>query len=122
MDIKYTTDHEWIRLEGEIATVGITSFAQEQLGDLVFIQLPEKGQSLAKGDVAATVESVKAVSEVYSPLTGEVLETNAALADDPALANTDPMQGGWFFKLKLNDAAELNGLMNEAEYHAHIEQ
>ena len=121
MNIRYTTGHEWIRIDGEIATVGVTFYAQEQLGDLIFIQLPKAGQSLAKGAVAAIVESVKAVSEVYSPLTGEVLEANAALIIDPGLVNADPMQDGWFFKLRMSDTSELSGLMNEAEYRAHIE-
>ena len=116
MSLYFTTDHEWIRVEGDVATVGISDHAQEALGDIVFAEVPEAGKSLSKGDDAAVVESVKAASDVYAPVGGEVVEGNAALADDPALINRDPEGEGWFFKLKLNDASELDGLMDEAAY------
>jgi len=112
----FTDEHEWIEVEGDIATVGITSYAQEQLGDIVFVELPEEGKTFAKGDEAAVVESVKAASDVYAPISGEVVEANGALEDEPALVNTDPEEDGWFFKLRLTDASELEGLMNEAAY------
>jgi len=115
-DLKYTKDHEWIRLDGDIGVVGISAFAQEQLGDVVFVGLPEVGRKLAKGDEAATVESVKAASEVYAPIGGEVVEVNGALADDPALVNNDPTGKGWFLKLRVADRSELDGLMDEAAY------
>jgi glycine cleavage system H protein len=116
MSLYFTTDHEWIRVEGDVATVGISDHAQEALGDIVFAEVPEAGKSLSKGDDAAVVESVKAASDVYAPVGGEVVEGNAALADDPALINRDPEGEGWFFKLKLNDTSELEGLMDEAAY------
>jgi glycine cleavage system H protein len=116
MSLYFTTDHEWIRVEGDVATVGISDHAQEALGDIVFAEVPEAGKSLSKGDDAAVVESVKAASDVYAPVGGEVVEGNAALADDPALINRDPEGDGWFFKLKLNDTSELEGLMDEAAY------
>ena len=112
----FTDEHEWIDVEGEIATVGITDYAQEQLGDIVFVELPAEGTSFEKGDDAAVVESVKAASDVYSPISGEVIETNGALEDDPALVNSDAEEDGWFFKLRVTDASELEGLMNEAAY------
>ncbi|MDZ7894039.1 MAG: glycine cleavage system protein GcvH [Sphingobium sp.] len=112
----FTDEHEWIEVEDDIATVGITSYAQEQLGDIVFVELPEEGKTFAKGDEAAVVESVKAASDVYAPISGEVVEANGALEDEPALVNTDPEEDGWFFKLRLTDASELEGLMNEAAY------
>jgi len=112
----FTEEHEWIEIEGEIATIGITDFAQEQLGDLVFVELPEAGAELAKGAEAAVVESVKAASEVYSPVSGTVIEGNPALEEDPALVNSDAESDGWFFKLTMSDTAELEGLMNEAAY------
>jgi len=115
-DLKYTKDHEWIRLDGDIGVVGISAFAQEQLGDVVFVGLPEVGRKLAKGDEAATVESVKAASEVYAPIGGEVVEVNGALTDDPALVNNDPTGKGWFLKLRVADRSELDGLMDEAAY------
>jgi len=114
--IKYTKEHEWVRVEGDIGTVGITDHAQEQLGDLVFIELPAVGKTIAKGDEAAVVESVKAASEVYAPVGGEVVEVNAALGDDPAKVNADAMGGGWFFKIRIADPAELDALLDEAAY------
>jgi glycine cleavage system H protein len=112
----FTDEHEWIEVEGEIATVGITEYAQEQLGDIVFVELPAEGAKFDKGDDAAVVESVKAASDVYAPISGEVIESNAALEDEPALVNSDPEEDGWFFKLRITDASELEGLMNEAGY------
>ena len=118
---KYTEDHEWILVEGDIASVGISDHAQEQLGDVVYIDLPEKGAELAQGAEAATVESVKAASEIYAPVSGEVVEVNAALNDDPAIVNSDPYGDGWFFKLKLADAGELDKLMDENAYKEYVE-
>jgi len=112
----YTQDHEWIAVEGGTATVGITDYAQAQLGDIVFVELPAPGTNVAKGGEAAVVESVKAASDVYAPVTGTVSEANAALEDDPALVNSAPEGNGWFFKLALADPAELEGLMDAAEY------
>jgi glycine cleavage system H protein len=116
--ILYTKDHEWIRVDGDEATIGITDFAQEQLGDIVFVELPEIGRKVEKGKEAGVVESVKAASEVYAPVTGEITATNAGLADDPARVNKDAMGEGWFFKLKLAKKAELDDLMDEAAYKA----
>ncbi|MBT3360963.1 MAG: glycine cleavage system protein GcvH [Rhodospirillales bacterium] len=115
-DIKYTKEHEWVRIEGEIGTIGITDHAQEQLGDMVFIELPDVGKSVAQGDEAAVIESVKAASEVYAPVAGEVVEVNEALGDDPAKVNSDPMGEGWIFKIKIADPAQLEGLLDEAAY------
>ena len=116
MSLYFTKEHEWIRVDGDVATVGISNHAQEALGDIVFAEVPESGKSLSKGDDAAVVESVKAASDVYAPVGGEVVEGNAALADDPSLINRDPEGEGWFFKLKLADPEELSGLMDEAAY------
>jgi len=121
MSVKYTEDHEWISVDGDVATVGITDHALEQLGDLVFVEAPEAGRTLAKGDEAAVVESVKAASEVYAPVSGDVVEGNAAIADDPATVSGDPAGNGWFFKIKMSDPSELDGLMDEAGYKAHID-
>ena len=118
--LKFTEDHEWLKIEGDVATVGITEHAAEQLGDLVFVELPEVGAKLDKGGEASTVESVKAASDVYSPLAGEVTEVNQAIADDPSLVNSDPTGAGWFFKLKLDDAGAAADLMDEAAYKAMI--
>lgn len=115
-DLKFSEEHEWIRVEGDSGVVGITDYAQQQLGDIVFVELPEVGRQLAKGDEAAVIESVKAASEVYAIVGGEVTEVNASLDDDPAQVNGDPMGGGWFFKIKLNDTGELDGLMDESAY------
>ncbi|MBL26295.1 MAG: glycine cleavage system protein H [Rhodospirillaceae bacterium] len=119
--LRFTKDHEWIRVDGDTGTVGISDYAQEQLGDIVFVDLPDVGKSLAKGDEAAVVESVKAASEIYAPVNGEVAEVNQALADEPAKVNTDPMGEGWFLKMKIADAAELDELMDEAAYDAYLE-
>jgi glycine cleavage system H protein len=116
--IRYTKDHEWIRVDGDEATIGITDFAQEQLGDIVFIELPEIGRKVEKGKEAGVVESVKAASEVYAPVTGEVTATNTGLADDPARVNKDAQGEGWFFKVKLANKTELDALMDEAAYKA----
>ena len=116
MSLFFTKEHEWIRVDGDVATVGISDHAQEALGDIVFAEVPDAGRSLSKGDDAAVVESVKAASDVYAPVGGEVIEGNSALADDPALINRDPEGEGWFFKLKLSDPSELDGLMDEAAY------
>ncbi len=118
--LKFTEEHEWLRVDGDVATIGITSYAQEQLGDVVFVELPEPGRSVAKGAAVAIVESVKAASDVYSPVSGEVLETNQSLLAEPGLVNTDPMGQGWFFKVKLSSAAELDGLMDEGAYQQRI--
>lgn len=112
----FTEDHEWIDLDGEIATVGITDYAQSQLGDIVFVEVPEEGKQVAKGDDAAVVESVKAASDVYAPVSGTVVEGNGALDGEPALVNEDPEGEGWFFKMTLSDASELDELMDEAAY------
>lgn len=116
MAVKYTEDHEWVSVDGDVGTIGITDHAQEQLGDIVFVELPDVGNTVAKGDEAGVVESVKAASEIYAPISGEIVEVNAALADAPATANTDPTGQGWFFKIKLSDPSELDGLMDEGAY------
>ncbi len=116
MPVYFTKEHEWIRVEGDTATIGITDHAQEQLGDIVFAEVPETGRRVSKGQEAAVVESVKAASDVYAPVSGEVVEGNQAVADDPALVNTDPEGEGWFFKLKLDNPGELEGLMDENSY------
>ena len=116
MTMYFTKDHEWVRVEGNHATVGISAHAQEQLGDIVFAEAPDAGRSLRKGEEAAVVESVKAASDVYSPISGTVIEGNPALADDPAIINSDPEGQGWFFKLKLDNPGELDGLMDEGAY------
>ena len=116
MTTYFTKEHEWVRVEGDTATVGISGHAQEQLGDIVFAEVPEGGRQLSKGQEAAVVESVKAASDVYAPVSGEVIEGNPAVVDDPALINSDPEGEGWFFKLKLSDTSELDGLMDEAAY------
>ena len=116
MTVYFTKEHEWVRVEGDTATVGISNHAQEQLGDIVFAEVPEAGRKVSKGQEAAVVESVKAASDVYAPVSGEVTESNSALADDPALINNDPEGQGWFFKLKLDNPSELDGLMDENAY------
>lgn len=118
MSIFFTDEHEWISVEGGTATVGITDFAQAQLGDIVFVELPAVGSNVEKGGDAAVVESVKAASDVYAPVTGTVSEVNSALEEDPALVNTAPETDGWFFKLTLADPAQLEGLMDAAAYKA----
>ena len=121
MTIKYTEDHEWLKIEGAtdlVATVGITAYAQEALGDVVFVDLPTVGTDYAQKEVAGVVESVKAAADVYMPVGGEVIEVNEALRDDPSLANSDPLGAGWFFKVKLSDASQLDALMDETSYSA----
>lgn len=117
---KYSQEHEWIRVEGEVGTIGITQYAQEQLGDVVFVEVPAVGRKVAKGEACAVVELVKAASDIYAPASGEVVEGNAALADTPGDVNAEPTGKGWFFKLKLADKAELDGLMDEAAYEAFV--
>jgi glycine cleavage system H protein len=119
--IKFTEDHEWVRVEGEEAVVGITTYAQEQLGDVVYVELPDVGKTLTKGDEAAVVESVKAASEVYAPLDGEVTAVNDLLNDEPAKVNEDAEGEGWFVKIKLADASQLDGLMDADAYKAYVE-
>ena len=121
MATRYTRDHEWIRLEGGLAIMGITPYAQEQLGDIVFVELPEVGKTLDKGAEAAVVESVKAASEVFAPVSGEVVAVNEALADSPGTVNESPEDAGWFLKMKLADNADLSGLMDEGAYKAYLE-
>jgi len=121
MTTYFTKDHEWVRVEGNQATVGISSHAQEQLGDIVFAEAPDAGRSLRKGEEAAVVESVKAASDVYSPISGTVIEGNPALADDPAIINNDPEGAGWFFKLEVTDPSEFEGLMDEAAYRSFVD-
>jgi glycine cleavage system H protein len=116
MSLYFTKEHEWIRVEGNNGTVGISNHAQEALGDIVFIEVPPAGRELRKGEEAAVVESVKAASDVYSPISGSVIEGNQAIADDPALVNHDPEGAGWFFKIEVRDASELDGLMDENAY------
>ncbi len=118
MTLLFTADHEWLKLDGDVATVGITDYAQSQLGDVVFVELPKVGRSLKKAEAAAVVESVKAASDVYAPVSGEVVAANEALTADPAQINADAA-GAWFFKIKLTDKSELDGLMDEAAYKAH---
>ena len=116
----FTEDHEWIRVEGGVATVGITDYAQEQLGDLVFVELPEVGKVLKKGDTAVVVESVKAASDVYAPADGEITAANDALSGEPSLVNSAPAGDGWLWKMRLSDESQLEGLMDEAGYKAHV--
>ncbi|TWB45308.1 glycine cleavage system protein GcvH [Nitrospirillum pindoramense] len=121
MTIRFTEDHEWISLDGDVATVGITTFAQSQLGDVVFVEVPEAGRALTKGKDAAVVESVKAASEVFAPVDGTVVEGNQAVVEDPSLVNSDPQGAGWFFKMTLASPAQLDGLMDQAAYDAFVE-
>jgi len=115
-NLKFTTDHEWVRVEGDTAVIGITDYAQQQLGDVVFVELPDVGKVLERGKDAAVVESVKAASEVYAPVDGVVIETNPLLLDEPATVNTDPHGAGWFLKVKLSDTAQLDALLDETQY------
>ena len=119
-DLKYAKSHEWVRVTGDSAVVGITDHAQHELTDVVFVELPEAGRKLKAGDACAVVESVKTASDIYAPLTGEVVEVNKAVVDNPALVNTAPYGNGWFYKIKLNKAAELNGLLTPENYKAQI--
>jgi glycine cleavage system H protein len=121
MAMFYTKDHEWVRIDGDTATVGISEHAQEQLGDVVFVELPAVGTELAKGGQAAVVESVKAASEIYAPISGEVTESNTGLEEDPALVNKGAESEGWFFKLKVHDPGETAGLMDRGAYEAYLE-
>jgi glycine cleavage system H protein len=120
-DIRFTDQHEWVRVDGDTATIGITDYAQEQLGDVVYVELPEIGKTMAAGDEAAVVESVKAASEIYAPISGEVIEVNADLEGAPGGVNEDAMGRGWFVRIKLSDADELNKLMDEDAYKAFLE-
>ncbi|RPG96797.1 MAG: glycine cleavage system protein GcvH [Candidatus Pelagibacter sp. TMED239] len=115
-EVKFSKEHEWIKLDGEIATIGITNHASEMLGDIVFVELPEKGSSVVKDGVAGVVESTKAASDVYTPVSGEVIENNQSIIDDPGKINTDPENQAWFFKLKIKDKSEMETLMNKDEY------
>ena len=119
-DLKYSREHEWVRLDGDIATVGISQFAQEQLGDVVFVELPDLGKAVEQNGDAAVVESVKAASEVYAPVSGEVIEVNSKLEDDPELVNRAPTGDGWFIKIRLNDPSQLDGMMDEATYNEFV--
>lgn len=119
--LKYSKEHEWVRLDGDVATVGISDFAQAQLGDVVFVELPEIGRAVAKDGDAAVVESVKAASEVFAPVSGEIVEVNGSLEDDPELVNKAPTGDGWFMKIRLSDPSELDSLMDEAAYAAFVE-
>lgn len=121
MSVYYTKEHEWVRVEGDQGTVGVTDFAQGQLGDIVFVEVPEAGRAVSQGGEAAVVESVKAASDVYSPVGGTVTEGNQAVVDDPSLVNTDPEGEGWFFRLTIGDNGELNGLMNAEQYKSYCE-
>ncbi|KZK85178.1 Glycine cleavage system H protein [Pseudovibrio sp. W64] len=121
MSTYFTKDHEWLKVEGDVVTVGITEFAQSQLGDVVFVELPENGKTVDQDDEVAVVESVKAASEVYAPLDGEIVEGNELLVDEPAKVNEDPEGAAWFFKMKLGNAAQLEALMSEADYKAFVE-
>jgi glycine cleavage system H protein len=120
--MKFSKDHEWVKVDGDIATVGISQFAQSQLGDIVFVELPQVGRELSKGEEAAVVESVKAASDVYSPVTGTVTEVNGELEAEPSLANTDPENAGWFFKVKLASPSDLDDLMDADAYNAFVEE
>jgi glycine cleavage system H protein len=120
--LRYTRDHEWVRVDGDLAVVGITDYAQSQLGDVVYVELPEVGHRVEQGKEAAVVESVKAASEVYAPVSGEVVEVNEALATDPARVNADPIGEGWFIKLRLDDPKQLDTLMDEEAYKRFVEE
>ena len=120
--LRYTRDHEWVRIDGDLAVVGISDFAQSQLGDVVYVELPEIGRRVEQGKEAAVVESVKAASEVYAPVSGEVVEVNEALAADPARVNADPIGEGWFIKLRLDDPKQLDTLMDEEAYKRFVEE
>ena len=119
-DVKYSNEHEWIRVEGDVGAIGITNYAQEQLGDVVFVDVPQAGRKIGKGESVAVVESVKAASDIYAPVSGEVIESNAELANTPGDVNSEPMGKGWFFKMKLSDKSELDGLMDENAYDAFV--
>ncbi|MGN6553100.1 MAG: glycine cleavage system protein GcvH [Verrucomicrobiota bacterium] len=119
-DLKYAKSHEWVRVAGDIGTVGITDHAQHELTDVVFVELPDVGRKFKAGEACAVVESVKTASDIYSPVSGEIIEVNKTVADNPALVNTEPHSGGWFYKIKLADAAELNALLTPDQYKSQI--
>lgn len=119
-DLKYSKEHEWVRIEGDVAVIGISDYAQAQLGDVVFVELPEVGKQVVKNGEAAVVESVKAASEVYAPVSGEVVEVNDTLSDEPEMVNSAPTGDGWFIKIRISDPSELDGLMDEAAYLAFV--
>jgi glycine cleavage system H protein len=119
-DLKYTKSHEWVRASGNTVTIGITDHAQQELADIVFVELPEAGRSVKTGDACAVVESVKTASDIYAPVSGEILEANKAVVDNPALTNSEPYAGGWFFKIKLSNPGELNSLLTPEQYKAQI--
>jgi glycine cleavage system H protein len=119
-DLKYAKSHEWVRVAGDTATVGISDHAQHELTDVVFVELPEKGRKVKAGDACAVVESVKTASDIYAPVSGEIIETNKAVVDNPALVNSEPYSGGWFFKIKLSNPQELSSLLAAAQYDAQI--
>ena len=121
-EVKYSKEHEWLKLDGDIATIGITQHATEMLGDIVFVELPDIGMELDAEEESAIVESVKAASDVYAPLSGEVIEVNEKLLDEPEIVNSSPLEDGWFFKIKLNDASSFENLMTEEEYNATCEE
>ena len=121
-EMKYSKDHEWVRLEGGIATIGITDHAQQALGDVVFVELPELGREVKAGEACAVVESVKAASDVYAPISGRVVEVNAGLTDNPGAINAEPTGEGWFFRIEAADAAEVEALMDDAAYHRFVEE
>jgi glycine cleavage system H protein len=121
-DLKFTSEHEWVRLEGDVATVGITDYAQEQLGDIVFVELPEEGEALEKGDTFGVVESTKSVSDLYVPLSGKVIESNDPLLDTPEVINEDPYGEGWMIKIKITDTGEVEKLLNAQAYQKWIEE
>jgi glycine cleavage system H protein len=120
-DLKYAKSHEWVRVAGNVATVGITDHAQHELTDVVFVELPEAGRKIKAGDACAVVESVKTASDIYSPVSGEVTEANASVVDDPALVNSEPYEGGWFYKIKLSNPDDLKSLLTPEQYTAHIQ-
>jgi len=120
MSVKYTNEHEWIRVEGDVGTIGITNYAQEQLGDVVFVDVPAVGRKVTKGESVAVVESVKAASDIFAPVSGEIVEGNAALADAPGDVNAEPMGKGWFFRIRLSNKSELDGLMDDAAYNTFV--
>jgi glycine cleavage system H protein len=119
-DVKYTNEHEWVRVEGDVGTIGITNYAQEQLGDVVFVDVPQVGRKVTKGESIAVVESVKAASDIFAPVSGEIVEANAALTDSPGDVNAEPTGKGWFFKIRLSNKSELDGLMDEAAYNTFV--
>ena len=120
MTVKFSNEHEWIRVDGDVGTIGITNYAQEQLGDVVFVDVPQVGRNVTKGESIAVVESVKAASDIFAPVSGEIVEANGALTDSPGDVNAEPMGKGWFFKIRLSNKSELVGLMDEAAYNTFV--